>query len=231
MLKGPRQRAKMLLQSIRLPKQGSIIEKFNYVYYHGTGGVTPFSTTTWFGVKALKCSTDAWIYQELLYRTQPDVIIECGVRHGGGALYLAHLCDLIGKGEILGVDITLRLVHEKVRAHPRITLFEGSSTEPNIVEEVRKRCEGKKTMVILDSDHSETHVANELRAYAPMVSKGCYLIVEDGIVNGHPAHPKHGPGPYEATQSFLKQNDGWKVDKECERLLLTFNPSGYLLRI
>jgi cephalosporin hydroxylase len=221
----------MMLRSVRFPKQGSIIDQFTYLYYHGTAGVMPFATTTWFGVNTLKCPQDTWIYQEILYRTQPEVIVECGVRHGGSSLYLAHMCDLLGKGEIIGCDITLALVENKVRSHPRITLIEGSSTDPKVVAQIQQRCAGRRTMVILDSDHSEAHVTNELRAYAGMVSRGCYLIVEDTIVNGHPALPDHGPGPWEATQKFLKETDGWKVDKDCERLLVTFNRSGYLLRL
>jgi cephalosporin hydroxylase len=215
---------------VRSAENKYVIERFNYICYHGTGGPLPFTTTSWLGVDALKCPTDMWIYQEILQRTQPDIIVECGVRFGGSTLYLAHLCDLMGKGRVIGCDITLSLVHEKVRAHARITLVEGSSTDPSTVANIARQCEGKRTMVILDSDHSEKHVSNELRAYAPLVSKGCYLIVEDTNVNGHPAYPAHGPGPYEAVQKFLATTNEFRVDKNCERLLVTFNPSGYLLK-
>lgn len=221
---------KNVLRSVRLPRQGDVIEQFNYLYYHGTLGQAPHSSMTWFGVRILKCPQDLFVYQEILTRTKPDVILECGVRFGGSSLYLAHLCDLMGHGQVLGVDITLANVHEKTRAHPRVQLFEGGSTDPKIVAEVRARCAGQRVMVILDSDHSETHVTNELRAYADLVTAGCYLIVEDTNVNGHPAFPDHGPGPFEAVQKFLRTSDGFRVDSSCERLLVTFNPSGYLLR-
>jgi cephalosporin hydroxylase len=218
--------------SLRRAQQKYVVEKFNFIYYHGTGGAIPFTTTSWLGVDALKCPVDMWIYQEILYKTRPDVIVECGVRFGGSTLYLAHLFDMMGgAGQVIGCDITLENVHAKVSAHPRITLVEGSSTDPEIVSSIARRCEGKRTMVILDSDHSENHVTNELRAYSPLVTKGCYLIVEDTNVNGHPARPKHGPGPYEAVQGFLPTTSDFKVDRDCERLLITFNPSGYLLRV
>jgi cephalosporin hydroxylase len=219
-----------LFKSARKLTDAYVIERFNYLYYHGVGGPIPFTTTSWLGVNALKCPADMWIYQEILHRTRPDIIVECGVRFGGSTFYLAHLCDLIGKGRVIGCDITLALVHEKVKAHARITLLEGSSTDPATVANIARQCEGKRTMVILDSDHSEKHVSNELRAYAPLVSKGCYLVVEDTNVNGHPANPSHGPGPYEAVQKFLATNSEFRADQNCERLLVTFNPSGYLLK-
>jgi cephalosporin hydroxylase len=227
----PKAFAKKFLRSVRLPHQADVIEKFNYLYYHGTAGQPIFSNMQWFGVNILKCPTDLFIYQEILNRTQPEVIVECGVRHGGSSLYLAHLCDIIGKGRIIGCDITLKDVAAKTRNHPRVTLHEGSSTAPAIVEKISAECAGKRTMVILDSDHSEKHVTAELAAYSPLVTKGCYLVVEDTNVNGHPAHRDHGPGPYEAVQKFLKNQSGFKVDTDCERLLLTFNPSGYLLKV
>ena len=85
-------------------------------------------------------------------------------------------------------------------------------------------------MVILDSDHSEKHVSEELRLYSPLVTPGCYLICEDSNLNGHPVVRFSGPGPYEAIAKFLQQNKNWRSDTNCERLLITFNPTGYLLR-
>jgi cephalosporin hydroxylase len=85
-------------------------------------------------------------------------------------------------------------------------------------------------MVILDSDHSFGHVLSELRSYAPLVSTGCYLIVEDTNVNAHPVRPDFGPGPMEAVRMFLAEDGGFVVDDSREKLLMTFNPGGYLRR-
>src|SRR4051812_11447754 len=109
------------------------VRKFHQLWYDGAAGVPPWQTTTWFGVPAQKCPMDIWMYQEIIHRTRPEVIIETGVRWGGSALYLAHLLDLIGGGVVLGVDITLALVQEATRKHPRITLTEASSTDPAVV--------------------------------------------------------------------------------------------------
>ena len=85
-------------------------------------------------------------------------------------------------------------------------------------------------MVVLDSDHTRDHVAEELRLYAPLVTSGCYLVVEDTNVNGNPVLPEFGPGPQEAVAEFLAQTDDFEVDHEREKLMLTFNPNGYLRR-
>jgi cephalosporin hydroxylase len=213
------------------PDAARTVRDFNVLYYHGPNGHNLYLTTSWLGVPTRKCPIDTWVYQEILHRTRPEVIVETGVNCGGSTLYLATICDLLGGGEVLAVDITLEGVAPVVRNHPRIRLFEGSSTDPAIVGQIRERCAGRRTMVILDSDHSAGHVLAELRAYGPLVAAGCYLICEDTNINGHPALPEFGPGPFEAVQQFLAETPGWEVDRDCERLLVTFNPSGYLRRV
>jgi cephalosporin hydroxylase len=207
------------------------VRDFSYLFYHGPDGHNLFKTLSWFGVPAQRNPLDSWIYQEIIFATKPDIILETGVYNGGSTYYLAHLCDLLGHGEIVAVDITLERVVPKVREHPRVTLYEGSSTAPEIMEKMRAHSLGKRTMVILDSDHSESHVYDELQLYSPLVSRGCYLVCEDSNVNGHPAYHEHGPGPYEALQRFLAETDGYVVDKHCERLLCTFNPNGFLRKV
>jgi cephalosporin hydroxylase len=86
-------------------------------------------------------------------------------------------------------------------------------------------------MVILDSDHSQSHVEKELKLFAPLVTLNSYLIVEDTNINGHPAYPSFGPGPYEAVETFLRTNDNFEVDSSREKFLMTFNPKGYLKRV
>jgi cephalosporin hydroxylase len=207
-----------------------LIDDFNRLYYDGPEDRHLYETTKWLGVPVQKCPLDLWMYQEILYETRPDVVIESGVYCGGSTLYLASMLDLLGAGQVVSVDITLGPVDPKVRQHPRVQLVEGNSIDPAIVAEVAGRCRSQRTMVILDSDHAESHVLAELDAYGPLVAPGCYLVVEDTNINGHPVLPDFGPGPYEAVRRFLTKSPGWTVDRHRERLLVTFNPSGYLRR-
>jgi cephalosporin hydroxylase len=187
-----------------------------------------WSNPKWLGVEALKCPFDLWIYQEILQELKPDWVVETGTAHGGSALFLGSVLDLIGSGHVLSIDI----VGNPARpVHPRVTYLTGSSTSPEMLSEVKRRiAENARVMVILDSDHKKDHVLEELRLYAPLVSKGSYLIVEDTNVNGRPVFKDFGPGPGEAVDEFMKGTSGFQVDASRERFFLTFNPGGYLRR-
>ena len=111
-----------------------------FTILYGPAGKPLFTTTSWLGVPTLKCPLDTWVYQEILFKTRPEVIVETGVMFGGSSYYLASVCDLIGAGEIIACDITLAKVYPEVRRHPRIRLLEGSSVDPAIFAEIRRAC-------------------------------------------------------------------------------------------
>jgi cephalosporin hydroxylase len=139
------------------------------------------------------------------------------------------MCDLVRHGRIVSIDIE----HRKGRPeHGRIQYLLGSSTTQDTVQRVKQGIGPKDSvMVILDSDHRAAHVRDELKTYAPLVTKGQYLIVEDTNVNGHPVFHHHGPGPMEALLEFLEGDQDFVIDEEKEKFLLTFNPRGYLLKV
>lgn len=135
-----------------------------------------YRRTYWMGTPCSKCPLDMWIYQEILHEVLPDLIIESGTYMGGSALYLAHLCDILGKGRVVSIDVEER---DRPR-HPRITYVLGSSTDQATLDAIFPNGSGaERTLVVLDSDHSEAHVAKELALLSPYVSVGSYLIVED----------------------------------------------------
>jgi len=206
----------------------TVVDEFHVAYYDAGYHGGTWSATTWLGVPVLKCPLDLWIYQEIVYEQKPDLIIETGTAHGGGALYLASMCDLVGHGEVLTIDIN---EPSDWPQHPRITYLTGSSVDPAVLAQVRTRAQrAGKVMVVLDSDHSAAHVSAELDVYGPLVTLGSYLIVEDTNINGHPVYGWHGPGPMEAVEDFLTRSNGFTRDRSREKLILTFNPGGWLRR-
>lgn len=200
-----------------------VIKDFSKLYYESR----VWSETKWMGVLILKCPMDLITYEEIIFEKKPDIVLETGTAEGGSAFYMAHLMDIIGHGEIVTVDI---LASEFRPQHNRITYLTGSSIEENIITEMKKRAEGKTVMVILDSDHSKNHVFEEMKLYSEIVSPGQYMIVEDSNINGHPVYETFGPGPMEAIEDFMKENNEFTIDKSREKLFITFNPSGYLLK-
>jgi cephalosporin hydroxylase len=211
------------------PDPERVADGFHRLYYErGEAGGT-WKDTRFLGVSTWKCPLDLWVYQELLAELRPGLIVETGTAHGGSALYLATMCETLGAGEVVSVDIG---EWPDRPVHPRLTYVTASSTDPRVVEELAERAERAGTvLVVLDSDHSRDHVLAELRAYAPLVTPGSYLVVEDTNVNGHPVYEAFGPGPMEAVQDFLKERDDFEVDRSREKFLLTFNPGGWLRKV
>jgi cephalosporin hydroxylase len=185
--------------------------------------VRTWENTYWLGKKVLKCPLDLWVYQEMLSENRPDLLIECGTAGGGSAAYFASLFDLLDHGRIVTIDIGQS---ETRREHERITYLTGSSVAPETLERGRPMIHpGDRVMVVLDSDHTRDHVLAELRAYKDLVSLGCYLVVEDSCINGHPVVPQYGPGPMEAIELFLQECDWFEIDREREKFFLTFKRS------
>jgi cephalosporin hydroxylase len=176
----------------------------------------------------MKPPTDLWTYQEILWETRPDLIIESGTFAGGTAFYLASVCELLGNGRVVSIDINP--VSAELPRHPRLEYIGGrSSIDPELDLPVSHNPD-ERMMVILDSNHTYAHVTAELERFAPLVSPGCYLIVEDTNLNGHPVQPRFGAGPMEAVRDFLSAHPEFEVDASRDKHLLTFHPRGYLCR-
>ncbi|MBI3943542.1 MAG: class I SAM-dependent methyltransferase [Chloroflexi bacterium] len=185
--------------------------------------------TTYFGIQTLKSPLDLWVYQEIIFETRPDYIIEIGNFHGGSTLALAHLCDALAKGQIIGVDITHQNIPEFVRNHPRITLIEGDActSYDTVIARINPAA---NILIIEDSSHTYKNTLKILETYHGLIKPGGYFIVEDGICHhGLPTGPK--PGPYEAIEKFVRENRDFVVDRRRESFFLTWNPKGYLRKV
>lgn len=199
---------------------------------------------SWMGRPIIQYPQDMIAMQEIIWNLKPDLIIETGIAHGGSLIYYASILELIGKGEILGIDIDIR-EHNKIEIenHPmakRITMIQGSAIDPLIVEKIKIFAEGKKTVLVcLDSNHTHEHVLAELEMYSPFVTENSYIIVFDTIVENLPEgyfsqqRPWGiGNNPKTAVESFLQTNKNFIIDTNIDnKLLISVAPQGYLKRI
>jgi cephalosporin hydroxylase len=187
------------------------------------------TTTSYFGIKTLKNPCDFWVYQEIIFDLKPDYIVEIGNFRGGSALALAHLCDSIGKGQVIGLDINQSEISDAVRAHPRLTFIEGDACDSFAKV---KAIVGNSTNVLIieDSSHTYENTLNVLRTYQNLISRDGYFIVEDSICY-HGLDIGPNPGPYEAIEAFTNENTDFSIDRTKESFLITWNPKGYLRRI
>ena len=186
------------------------------------------------GIPVKQNPNDAWMIQEILFEIKPDFLVETGTDQGGSAAIWATLLEQINpESRLITVDISDK--SQEARDLPvvqrRVDFLIGSSTAPEIVAEIKESVNGRSVVVILDSAHFRDHVLEELRLYSPMVPLGSYIIVQDTDLNGHPVYPTFGPGPMEAVEAFLAENDEFESDVSRERLLHTHHPKGYLKRV
>ncbi len=201
---------------------------------------------TWMGRPIIKFPSDIVIQQELMWKLKPDLVIETGIAHGGSIIFTASMMEMMGiEGEVIGLDIDIRQHNrDLIESHPmkkRITMYEGSSTDPVIVEKVRQHTVGKKcVMVILDSLHSHEHVYNEMKAYAPMVTIGSYCVLPDTFIEFFPkgyysdTRPWDvGDNPYTGMKQYLAETgDMFETDYSLtHKAMITETIDGYLRRV
>ncbi len=228
-----------------------LTSQFTRAYYR--------SRADWFthykGYLSVKCPTDLWTIQEIIHETRPQLIIETGTFAAGSALFYA---DLLRGTQARVVTIDVKPPNAESLdpslpwppRHDRLTIMQASSVAESTREHLisQYRAGIVPTMVLLDSQHEAYHVLQELELWSKVVTAGCYLVVEDTCVAGHPVevedalgHESLEPalasiqrkgGPMEAmTNWFVKEPEGrWQIDRGRERHLLTYNPCGYIYR-
>ncbi len=196
----------------------------------------------WLGVPIIQTPEDIILLQEVIFKTQPDIIIEVGIAHGGGLIFEASLLELLGiNGKVIGVDIEIRPHNRKaIESHPlakKIKLIQGNSTAPETIAEIKKNIpKGANALVCLDSDHTKPHVLRELNLYQQFIKPGSYMVVFDMISSdlakmGSAPEQFFDNGPAEAVYEFLQKNKNFKIDKEFNKFYSSHNWNGYLKKI
>jgi cephalosporin hydroxylase len=203
---------------------------------------------TWMGRPIIQLPEDVLRIQEVIHAVRPDVIVETGVAHGGSLIFYASLCKVLGRGRVIGVDVEIR-PHNRaaIESHPLaryVTLVEGDSVAPEVVGSVRSAIRpGEAVLVLLDSCHTRTHVLAELRAYAPLVSPGSYIVAMDGIMESVAGMPGARPewawdNPKQAALEFARERPDFVAGEPAPpfnegaiRRPVTYWPSSYLRRV
>ena len=181
--------------------------------------------------------------QEVIWKVQPDVIIETGIAHGGSLIFYASMLQLLGgahKRKVLGIDIDIREHNRlEIESHPmfpHIDMIEGSSIDEGVVETVVEYASKfERPLVVLDSNHTHDYVLAELRLYSQFVRKDSYIVVFDTLIEDMPEDffPNRpwgkGDNPKTAVWEFLRGNDRFQIDHEIQdKILITSSPDGYL---
>jgi len=195
----------------------------------------------WLGIPIIQTAEDIVLMQELVFKLQPDLIIETGVAHGGSLIFYASLFEIFGKGQVIGIDIDIR-EHNRgvIEAHPlfkRIKLIQGDSTSEEVISKIREFVpQDPNVIVCLDSNHYKEHVLKELMLYRQFVNTGSYIVVFDTATSaladsGVCDESYRNNGPMEAICDFLKVDNDFVIDKEFNKLYTSMSHNGYLKRI
>jgi len=203
---------------------------------------------TWMGRPVIQLPEDMLRIQELIYRVKPSLLIETGIAHGGSLVFYASLFAAMGRGRVIGIDVEIRPHNRKaIETHElfnRITLIEGSSIEPGVVNRVASMvAPGDTVMVMLDANHTRDHVLAELRVYGRLVSVGSYIIAADGIMADLVGAPRSQPdwswnNPRSATAEFVASDNRFVIEEPAfafnegsitERV--TYWPGAFLRRV
>ncbi|QND40173.1 cephalosporin hydroxylase [Rhizobium leguminosarum bv. viciae] len=211
------------------------LDKFDYFYLW-----------SWMGVPIIQLPVDILATREVIWATKPDVIIETGIARGGSLIFMASILAAMGndKAKVVGVDIDIRAHNrESIESHPmsnRIKMIRGGSVDDDVLAAVKAEIPpGARVMVVLDSDHSYEHVLAECRAYGPLVTEGCYLVVADTLI-GHLTEEQaftkrskvwlRGNEPLKAVTDYLAETDRFEVDPVLNgKLVLSSSPGGYCI--
>jgi cephalosporin hydroxylase len=107
----------------------------------------------------------------------------------------------------------------------------GRPDDPAVAAQVAAHAPDPPRALVILGLGDVTRVISAFELYAPLVSVGSYMVVENTVVNGRPAESSFGPGPHEAVVAILGRHDDFVPDPAAERYTVTFNRGGFLRRV
>lgn len=193
--------------------------KFNYGYQW-----------EWCGVPIIRHPDDIVLQQEIMWSLKPSRVIETGVARGGSLVLSSSLMKILGKeSKVLGIDIE---IHQHAldslkswTENGDISLFEADSTSKHAQESVSAFVNGETdpALLILDSNHTHSHVLDELLTYSDLLPINSIIMVADTIVEEMPEdfYPNRpwgrGNNPMTAVREFLLTSSDWSLDSKWSR--------------
>ena len=223
-------------EGLRPAADDDVVERFTWHYVESNP--ERVFAPTFLGVPTWQNPCDLWVMQEIVTEVRPQVIVETGTAHGGSALYYASLlAQLDPDARVVTVDVEghHRPAFDLPLWRERVEFVHGDATDPAVVERVAARVRGKRVAVTLDSMHGQSFVRREMELWAPLVTPGSYLVVQDTVIDRHPEwiarYTSESAGPAPAVDAFLATHPEFDRDRGREqRFLLTFHPDGWLRR-
>lgn len=186
-----------------------------------------FKQSTYRGVRVIKLPSDLWGYQEIIHEHKIDYVLETGSFRGGSALWFGDCLLMRGGKKVFSIDIN---EPPKIE-HKLVEFITSSSVRRDVLDRVFSEIDGK-LLVVLDSDHRESHVYKELCEIVPRMKSGDYLVVEDTTIHGHPLRHDDFPGPWEAIEHYKAENPGVLIPDTARewKSLATIAPNGFYLK-
>jgi cephalosporin hydroxylase len=184
--------------------------------------------TNWLGHPVAKSPADLLAYQELIVDAKPDWVIESPSDGGGRALFLASVCELTGRGQVLSIS-----EHESadLPQHPRLTYLTGDPLSEKTIRRVRKRVGHPPNALVVFGLAGREWLLEAFALYSPLVPEGSGVVFEDTVMSNLSVWPGMGPGPAEAVREILRDDTSFARDPRMGQLAPSFNAGGYLRRV
>lgn len=190
---------------------------------------TTWGNTHWLGASVLKGPADLWMYQEVIYDTKPDILIEAGTYKGGSAYYFASIFDLMNHGRVVTIDI---IDFPERPKHDRITFLLGlvhiradSQVRPGSHQAGRAGDGGARLRSPQGACPERASPVQRLRHGGELPGRGGYQY------QWTPRLPQLRPRAGEAVEEFLRENHHFVPDKSRERSGISYYPNGWLKRV